>query len=280
MCLSIKMLRKSDLQVFRVHRKTCFRNLQFGFIVESSSASLQTWTYVFQPCETIHRVRNLSSPLFRWYFGFPSHKSLVNPCRNSGSFKMIVRYAAVRPDKQGMPPSMCVEEAISIFLIVSRMAARTSHMVILCPTGCTRWDVPTPPIFWSSKHARTYGRRVGGQIASSSAKTMMSVVVFRIPCAICKRLLANGTVRTRILEGSTDRASSSSGPLIRSSVTIIISFGFPSSHECAASTHVPSSASSHAHAQNYALTSKLLSGIDRRYDNGHILVCKVCRILR
>lgn len=64
------MLRKSDLQlnngravcsvlldknpmalrggwsayVFRVHLNTCFKNLQFGFIVDNNSASLQTCT--------------------------------------------------------------------------------------------------------------------------------------------------------------------------------------------------------------------------------------------
>lgn len=76
---------------------------------------------------------------------------------------------------------MCVAEEISMFRIVSRKAARTSQTVMCSPTGCTRCDVPTPPTFWSSKHAKTYGRSVGGQIASSSAKTMMSVVVFLIP---------------------------------------------------------------------------------------------------
>ena len=142
----------------------------------------------------------------------------------------------MRPDRHGMPPSICVEDDISIFRIVRRKAASTSQTVMpLGPQGCTRCDVPTPPILWSSKHARVYGRRVGGHMASSSANTMISVVTFRMPWDICRRLLANGTERTRMRSGSTALASSWRGPIIFSSVMIRISLGFPTSQLFAAS---------------------------------------------
>ena len=130
---------------------------------------------------------------------------------------------------------MCVEEDISIFRIVRRKAARTSQTVMRLPTAWTRWLVPTPPIFWSSKHANTYGKSVGGQMASSSAKTMMSVVVFLMPWLICRRLLANGTVRTRMRSGLTWLARSCRGPSIFSSVIMRISLGLPASQLLAAS---------------------------------------------
>jgi len=53
-----------------------------------------------------------------------------------------------------------------------------------------------------------YSRHLGPQIASSSAKTMISLVVFLIPSTICNRLLAFGTVRTLIRVGSTELVSS------------------------------------------------------------------------
>ncbi len=130
---------------------------------------------------------------------------------------------------------MCVDEEISILRIVRRNAASTSHTVMCLPMGFTRCDVPTPPTFWSSKHAKTYGRSVGGQIASSSAKTIMSVVVFLMPWAIWRRLFAYGTVKTRIRPGSTALARSCRGRSIFSSVMIIISLGPPASQLWAAS---------------------------------------------
>ncbi len=131
---------------------------------------------------------------------------------------------------------MCVEEAISKLRIESRNAASVSQTVILPPCACglTRCDVPTPPTCWSSKHASIQRSIVGGQIASSSAKTMRSVVVWRMPWAICSRLFALGTVSTSIRSASTEAASARSAGAIEASVTMRILCGSDCSHEYAA----------------------------------------------
>ena len=60
---------------------------------------------------------------------------------------MTVSCATVRPKRHGRPPSMCVDEEISILRIVRQNAASTSHTVMPLPTGFARCDVPTPPTF-------------------------------------------------------------------------------------------------------------------------------------
>ena len=85
------------------------------------------------------------------------------------------------------------------------------------------------PRFLVSKAGQYIWQKRGGQMASLSAKTMMSVVVFLTPWPICRHLLVKGTLRTRMHSGSTWLVRSCRGPSIFSSVIMRISLDLPTS---------------------------------------------------
>ena len=175
----------------------------FSSVVSISHSRLY-WIQVFHLFETNHRVTKLSSSALSW--NLPQH-SVLKPSRNKGLCRISDRNAHVRPDMQDVPPSMLwVAEISKLRRSIYAAPNQLKRISEIRPDliRLTRWQGPTPPIFGSSKGARSQGKIVRGHVTSSSAIITMSVSTCGIASQTWIRLLAIGTWNTRMFDESRD----------------------------------------------------------------------------
>ena len=101
-------------QVVRYQRAHWSRNRASLVNVVWSSASGQYWIFILHPWLIIQRVRKLSSSAAPRGMR-PSQTSIANLSIKALSRRIWVLWAEVRPDKQEVPPSICVVAEISKF---------------------------------------------------------------------------------------------------------------------------------------------------------------------